>query len=99
MIYNKSLGHNIRSVLIQLLLITSFQPLLLILTRVTGEREGYLHVDIEFPHDIQGYLKTRYLKDASSDYALYITNAIEQACKHYLLPIFAAEVRARAAGM
>jgi uncharacterized protein len=53
-------------------------------------------VDIEFKHDVQAYLKSRYLRDPSSDYALYIVNAIEQAWRHYLLPIFTAEVRARA---
>jgi hypothetical protein len=55
-------------------------------------------VDIEFKHDVQAYLKSRYLRDPSSDYALYIVNAIEQAWRHYLLPIFVAEVRARATG-
>lgn len=64
----------------------------------TGDREGYLRVEIEFPHDVQAYLKSRYLKDLSSDYALYISNAIDQAWRHYLSPIFTAEVRARAAG-
>lgn len=55
-------------------------------------------MEIEFKHDVQGYLKARYLRDASSDYALYVLNAIDQAWRHYLLPIFAAEVRSRAAG-